>query len=73
MPFYYEETSPEKSFRELLSSRKLSGVNDMIFTGPKFLWVLRNTNKCFRVLYGSLFEPEQFSGLLRNVRQHTNH
>ena len=36
MPFYREETSPEKSFRELLSSRKLSGENDVIFTGPKF-------------------------------------
>ena len=66
--FLRDKTSPEMSFRGLMSSRKLSGENGVIFRGPKFTSVLRNTKECFRELYGSLFGPEQFSGVLRNAR-----
>ena len=33
-----------------------------------FLGALRNTQKIFRGVYGSVFGPEKFSGLLRNTR-----
>ena len=45
------------------------GKSDVIFFGPKFPCALRNTRKSFRELYGTVFGPEAFSGLLRNARQ----
>ena len=45
-----------------------TGKSDVIFSGPKFSCALRNTRKSFRELYGTVFGPETFSGLLRNAR-----
>jgi len=49
-----------------------TGKTDVIFSGPKFSCALRNIRKSFRELYGTVFGPETFSGLLRNARQNTN-
>ena len=48
---------------------KFTGKSGVIFSGPKFSCALRNTRKSFRELYGTVFGPETFSGLLRNARQ----
>jgi len=48
---------------------KFTGKSDVIFSGPKLSCALRNTPKSFRELYGTVFVPEKFSGLLRNARQ----
>ena len=47
---------------------KFTGKSDVIFSGPKLSCALRNTPKSFRELYGTVFVPEKFSGLLRNAR-----
>ena len=47
---------------------KFTGKSDVIFSGPKLSRALRNTPKSFRELYGTVFVPEKFSGLLRNAR-----
>ena len=39
-----------------------------LFSGPKYSHALRNTRNRFRELYGELFGPEKFSGVLRNAR-----
>ena len=46
---------------------KFTGKSDAIFSGPKLSWALRNTPKSFRELYGTVFVPEKFSGLLRII------
>ena len=45
---------------------KFTGKSDVIFSGPKLSCTLRNTPKSFRELYGRVFVPEKFSGLVRN-------
>ena len=46
---------------------KFTGKSNVIFSGPKLSCALRNTPKSFRELYGTVFVPEKFSGLLRNA------
>ena len=48
---------------------KFTGKSDMFFSGPKLSCPLRDTRKSFRELYGTVFGPEKFSGLLKNARQ----
>ena len=39
----------------------------MYFSGSTFFVRFENTRKSFRELYGTVFGPEAFSGLLRNA------
>ena len=49
---------------------KFTGKSNVIFSGSKLSCALRNTPKSFRELYGTVFGPEKFSGLLRNAIAH---
>ena len=60
---------PRKVFGSSRAPVKFTGKNDVIFSVPNFSCALRNTRKLFRGLYGTVFGPEKFSGLLRNARQ----
>ena len=62
-----QEKQTENSFREVVSTREVNREK-CIFWAQNFSGALRNTWKIFRGLYGSVFEPEQFLGLLRNAR-----
>ena len=59
-----QEKQTENSFREVVSTREVNREK-CIFWAQNFSGALRNTWKIFRGLYGSVFEPEQFLGLLR--------
>ena len=59
---------PRKVFGNSRAPVKFTRKNDVIFSVPKFSCALRNTRKLFRGLYGTVFGPEKFSGLLRNAR-----
>ena len=63
---------PRKVFGSSRAPVKFTGKNDVIFSVPNFSCALRNTRKLFRGLYGTVFGPEKFLGLLRNARQGSN-
>ena len=48
---------------------KFLGKTTSFFPGPKTSGVLRNTQNCFRELFGCFSGPVKFPGLLRNARQ----
>ena len=59
---------PRKVFGSSRPPVKFTGENDVIFSVSNFSCALRNTRKLFRGLYGTVFGPEKFSGLMRNAR-----
>ena len=64
-----EEKNLVKAFREIATTLKGYGENDVFSRAQKFSWAVRNTNKLFRELYGTVFGTEKFSGLLNNARR----
>ena len=64
----FQMKHPKNVFGRWRVPVKFTGKSDVIFSGPKFSCALRNTRKSFRELYGAVFVPEKFSGLLRNAR-----
>ena len=65
----FQMKHPKNVFGRWRVPVKFTGKSDVIFSGPKLSCALRNTRKSFRELYGTVFGPEKFSGLLRNARQ----
>ena len=65
----FQMKHPKNVFGRWRVPVKFTGKSDVIFSGPKFSCALRNTRKSFRELYGTVFGPETFSGLLKNARQ----
>ena len=65
----FQMRHPKNVFGRWRVPVKFTGKSDVIFSGPKLSCALRNTPKSFRKLYGTVFVPEKFSGLLRNARQ----
>ena len=65
----FQMKHPKNVFGRWRVPVKFTGKSDVIFSGPKLSCALRNTPKSFRELYGTVFVPEKFSGLLRNARQ----
>ena len=65
----FQMKHPKNVFGSWRVPVKFTGKSDVIFSGPKLSCALRNTPKSFRELYGTVFVPEKFSGLLRNARQ----
>ena len=65
----YKKNRPEKSFREVVSTREVYGGKWRISQAQNFSGALRNTRKSSRELCGTVSGPEKFSGLLRNGRQ----
>jgi len=68
----FQMRHPKNVFGRWRVPVKFTGKSDVIFSGPKLSCALRNTPKSFRKLYGTVFVPEKFSGLLRNARLVTN-
>ena len=64
----FQMRHPKNVFGRWRVPVKFTGKSDVIFSGPKLSCALRNTPKSFRKLYGTVFVPEKFSGLLRNAR-----
>ena len=62
----------ENSLREVVSTRKVYGGKMTYFSGSTFFVCFEKHPKFFSELYGTVFGPEAFSGLLRNARQLTN-
>ena len=67
----FQMRHPKNVFGRWRVPVKFTGKSDVIFSGPKLSCALRNTPKSFRKLYGTVFVPEKFSGLLRNARLKT--
>ena len=65
---FFQMKHPKNVFGRWRIPVKFTGKSDVILAGPKFSFALRNTRKLFRELYGTVFVPKKFSGLLRNAR-----
>ena len=63
----FQMKHPKNVFGRWRVPVKFTGKSNVIFSGPKLSCALRNTPKSFRELYGTVFVPEKFSGLLRNA------